>query len=71
MILPTPEDLETLSVSDLAELRVRVTQEEIRRDELTTIPTQVDLMVQRFVDHGGDKTKLKNPNSYTRGPKKK
>lgn len=64
-------DLTTFTDDDLEEHRLAVVQEQIRRQELAALPTQVDVMIQRFVDHGGDKTKIKNPQSYTRNPNAK
>lgn len=70
MNLPTDEDLQTLTDTELEEIRLRISHELIRREELTAVPAQIAALTQRFVDHGGDPAKLKNPNSYTRGPKK-
>lgn len=69
MPAPTPTDLQALSDAELHQLRIDVAQERARRDELASLPTDIDALIQRFVDHGGDKTKIKNPQSYVKGPK--
>ena len=69
MAAPTPEDLQALNDNQLSQLRLDVAAERARRDELASLPTDIDAMIQRFVDHGGDKTKIKNPQSYVKGPK--
>ena len=69
MAAPTPEDLQALNDNQLSQLRLDVAAERARRDELASLPTDIDAMIQRFVDHGGDKTKIKNPQSYVKSPK--
>ena len=69
MAIPTTTELEALPDAELEELRLAVSHELIRREAVTRGPEQIDALIQRFVDQGGDKTKLKNPNSYVKGPK--
>lgn len=69
MAAPTPADLQALTDAELVQLRIDVAQERARRDELSSLPVDIDALIQRFVDHGGDKTKIKNPQSYVKGPK--
>ena len=68
MAAPTPADLQALTDAELVQLRIDVAQERARRDELSSLPVDIDALIQRFVDHGGDKTKIKNPQSYERNP---
>jgi hypothetical protein len=70
MARPTPEQLQQMTDEDLAGLSQDITAEQHRRDELVRAPAIVDMIIQRFVDAGGDTTKIKNPNSYIKGPKK-
>lgn len=67
--MPTPEELQALTDTELDQLRLNVAQERIRREELAVLPAQVDQLIQRFVDHGGDKSKIRPPESYTRNPR--
>lgn len=67
--MPTPEELQALSDDELEALRQAVSEEQIRRHELTNLPAHVDALLQRFVNHGGDPDKIKNPNAYIKGPK--
>lgn len=65
----TTEELQALSDADFNALQTAVAQESHRRVELITLPTDIDAMTQRFVNHGGDKTKLRNPASYEKNPR--
>lgn len=69
MALPTPEEIQALTDTDLAELYQTVLTERHRRLELPTLPADIDALIQRFVDYGGDKTKLKDPKTYEKAPK--
>lgn len=68
MAAPTVAELQALTDAELHQLRIDVAQERARRDELSNLPTDIDALIQRFVDHGGDKGKLKPPQSYERNP---
>lgn len=69
MSRPTPEQLQQMTDEDLAGLSRDITDEQHRRDDLARVPAAVDALLQRFVDQGGDTAKIKNPNSYVKGPK--
>lgn len=65
----TPEELALMSDEDLAALSQDIYTEQQHRDDLARLPQSIDHLIQRFVDQGGDKTKIKNPQSYVKGPK--
>ena len=66
---PTTAQLEQMTDEDLAGLSRDITEEQHRRDDLARVPAAVDALIQRFVDHGGDKTKIKDPKTYEKKPK--
>lgn len=68
MAAPTPAELQALTDTELQQLRLDVVQERSRRDELTKLPTDIDALIQRFVDHGGDTARIRDPKTYQKTP---
>jgi len=69
MARPSIADLMALTDEELKTLSADIADEIHRRDDVARLPAEIEELTQRFVDRGGPVEKLKNPQSYTRGPK--
>lgn len=65
---PTPEQIQALTDADLEGLRNDVVAEQNRRVEVALLPHQIDVLIQKYVNQGGDKSKIRDPKGYEKGP---
>lgn len=67
MPVPTPEQIRSLTNTEFDQLRQLMVEDRTRREVLTQTPAAVDAVLQRFADHGGDMTKIRDPLGYKPG----